>query len=237
LKENYLKIFQFSLQGEESRRVRPHTFVTTAPLLNSSFFFLLLVAYFLSFSFVESSNPHQNKGGSVAAAANEALLHRDPKFQKWLHSTIPEVFHPHYSSFSSSSSSSQQQHQQEYKSSRRDRAGRRRRGHNKGGGGVAQALSEEFPEEQQRLHTLSKNISTILNSLAQNYDKRVRPNYGGEPVEVGVTMYVLSISSISEVLMDFTLDFYFRQMWKDPRLAFEGTEGISTLSVRIFLFI
>ncbi len=50
-------------------------------------------------------------------------------------------------------------------------------------------------------------------------------------VFVGVTMYVLSISSISEVLMDFTLDFYFRQMWKDPRLKFEGTEGISTLSV------
>uniref|UniRef100_Q7M4F7 Gamma-aminobutyric acid receptor NB4.1 (Fragments) n=1 Tax=Drosophila sp. TaxID=7242 RepID=Q7M4F7_DROSP len=43
------------------------------------------------------------------------------------------------------------------------------------------------------------------------YDKRVRPNYGGPPVEVGVTMYVLSISSLSEVKMDFTLDFYFRQ--------------------------
>jgi hypothetical protein len=32
---------------------------------------------------------------------------------------------------------------------------------------------------------LSKNISTILNSLSRNYDKRVRPNYGADPVEVG----------------------------------------------------
>ncbi|XP_043461066.1 gamma-aminobutyric acid receptor subunit beta isoform X2 [Leptopilina heterotoma] len=75
------------------------------------------------------------------------------------------------------------------------------------------------------------NISAILDSFSVNYDKRVRPNYGGPPVEVGVTMYVLSISSVSEVLMDFTLDFYFRQFWKDPRLAFKKRTGVETLSV------
>ncbi|XP_036138863.1 gamma-aminobutyric acid receptor subunit beta isoform X6 [Monomorium pharaonis] len=53
----------------------------------------------------------------------------------------------------------------------------------------------------------------------------------GPPVEVGVTMYVLSISSVSEVLMDFTLDFYFRQFWTDPRLAFKPRAGVETLSV------
>ncbi|XP_032690483.1 gamma-aminobutyric acid receptor subunit beta isoform X2 [Odontomachus brunneus] len=75
------------------------------------------------------------------------------------------------------------------------------------------------------------NISAILDSFSISYDKRVRPNYGGPPVEVGVTMYVLSISSVSEVLMDFTLDFYFRQFWKDPRLAFKQRTGVETLSV------
>ncbi|CAG9558759.1 unnamed protein product [Danaus chrysippus] len=45
------------------------------------------------------------------------------------------------------------------------------------------------------------NISAILDSLSVSYDKRVRPNYGGPPVDVGVTMYVLSISSLSEVKM------------------------------------
>ncbi|XP_065162541.1 gamma-aminobutyric acid receptor subunit beta isoform X8 [Atheta coriaria] len=75
------------------------------------------------------------------------------------------------------------------------------------------------------------NISAILDSFSVSYDKRVRPNYGGPPVEVGVTMYVLSISSVSEVLMDFTLDFYFRQFWTDPRLAFRKRLGVETLSV------
>ncbi|KAI5701964.1 hypothetical protein M8J75_015199 [Diaphorina citri] len=45
------------------------------------------------------------------------------------------------------------------------------------------------------------NISAILDSFSVSYDKRVRPNYGGPPVTVGVTMYVLSISSLSEVQM------------------------------------
>ncbi|XP_077260585.1 resistant to dieldrin isoform X2 [Temnothorax americanus] len=75
------------------------------------------------------------------------------------------------------------------------------------------------------------NISAILDSFSVSYDKRVRPNYGGPPVEVGVTMYVLSISSVSEVMMDFTLDFYFRQFWTDPRLGFKPRTGVETLSV------
>nr|QRX38897.1 gamma-aminobutyric acid receptor RDL2 subunit [Pediculus humanus corporis] len=75
------------------------------------------------------------------------------------------------------------------------------------------------------------NIPAILDSFSVSYDKRVRPNYGGPPVEVGVTMYVLSISSVSEVLMNFTLDFYFRQFWTDPRLGFRKKPGVETLSV------
>ncbi|XP_021947667.1 gamma-aminobutyric acid receptor subunit beta isoform X1 [Folsomia candida] len=88
--------------------------------------------------------------------------------------------------------------------------------------------STTFPSHDE-LKTLSRNITAILDAFSANYDKRVRPNYGGEPVSVGVTMYVLSISSISEVLMDFTLDFYFRQMWSDNRLSFTGP--VKTLSV------
>ncbi|CAG0888026.1 unnamed protein product [Cyprideis torosa] len=64
------------------------------------------------------------------------------------------------------------------------------------------------------------NITNLLDGLQKGYDKRIRPNYGGPPVDVGVTMYVLSISSLSEVEMDFTLDFYFRQYWHDRRLAY-----------------
>ncbi|OXA53523.1 Gamma-aminobutyric acid receptor subunit beta [Folsomia candida] len=88
----------------------------------------------------------------------------------------------------------------------------------------------QYPSHQE-LKLLSKNITGILDGFSKKYDRRVRPNYGDEPVEVGVTLYVLSLSAISEVLMDFTLDFYFRQMWKDSRLAFSGPETVKTLSV------
>jgi len=65
------------------------------------------------------------------------------------------------------------------------------------------------------------NVSAILNQMTIGYDKRVRPNYGGIPVTVGVSLYILSISELSEPNMDFTFDMYFRQFWHDPRLAFE----------------
>merc|ERR1719410_2128925 len=57
------------------------------------------------------------------------------------------------------------------------------------------------------------------------YDKRVRPNYGGIPVTVGVSLYILSIGDLSEKYMDFTFDMYFRQFWHDPRLSFTQREG------------
>ncbi|XP_053205568.1 gamma-aminobutyric acid receptor subunit alpha-4-like isoform X2 [Panonychus citri] len=76
------------------------------------------------------------------------------------------------------------------------------------------------------------NITQILDSFfSSGYDKRVRPNYGGPPVKVGVTMHILTISSVSEVQMDFTTDFYFRQIWKDPRLSFKARPGISQIPV------
>ena len=54
------------------------------------------------------------------------------------------------------------------------------------------------------------NISAILNQFMVGYDKRVRPNYGGIPVTVGVSLYILSIGDLSEKYMDFTFDMYFR---------------------------
>ena len=67
------------------------------------------------------------------------------------------------------------------------------------------------------LASSSVNISHILNSFQVGYDRRVRPNYGGTPVTVGVTLYILSIGDLSEKFMDFTFDMYFRQFWTDPR--------------------
>lgn len=46
-------------------------------------------------------------------------------------------------------------------------------------------------------------ISDVLNKLVdpKTYDKRLRPKYGREPVDVGITIHVSSISAVSEVDM------------------------------------
>lgn len=48
-----------------------------------------------------------------------------------------------------------------------------------------------------------KKISEILDTLIDNttYDRRLRPNHGVEPVNVGITMHVSSVSAVSEVDM------------------------------------
>lgn len=42
-------------------------------------------------------------------------------------------------------------------------------------------------------------------------------------------MYVLAIHSFSEIDMEFTMDFYFRQFWMDPRLAFQKESGMESI--------
>uniref|UniRef100_A0A8R1DVB9 Gamma-aminobutyric acid receptor subunit beta n=1 Tax=Caenorhabditis japonica TaxID=281687 RepID=A0A8R1DVB9_CAEJA len=42
------------------------------------------------------------------------------------------------------------------------------------------------------------------------------------PIEVNITAHITTISAVSEVSMDYTLDLYLRQIWKDPRLAWES---------------
>ncbi|KAK0415598.1 hypothetical protein QR680_012020 [Steinernema hermaphroditum] len=82
-------------------------------------------------------------------------------------------------------------------------------------------------------------ISDVLDRLTDSskYDKRLRPRYGDKPVDVGITIHVSSISAVSEVDMDFTLDFYLRQTWQDPRLAYGkfdlGLDKIESLTVGV----
>ena len=75
------------------------------------------------------------------------------------------------------------------------------------------------------------NVSFLLNNFQIGYDRRVRPNYGGIPVTVGVTLFILSIGDLSEKYMDFTFDMYFRQFWHDPRLSFEERPTLTKLVV------
>ncbi|ODM92463.1 Gamma-aminobutyric acid receptor subunit beta [Orchesella cincta] len=55
--------------------------------------------------------------------------------------------------------------------------------------------------------------------------------FPGTPVAVNVSMHVLSISEIDVSKMTFTISFFVRQMWVDPRLSFNSRRNIDTITL------
>ncbi|XP_056358095.1 gamma-aminobutyric acid receptor subunit pi isoform X9 [Oenanthe melanoleuca] len=69
-------------------------------------------------------------------------------------------------------------------------------------------------------------------NLTMGYNKYLRPYFGGEPVQIAMSLDIASISSISESDMDFTATISLRQRWTDPRLVFHGNRSF-TLDSRL----
>ncbi|XP_060053122.1 gamma-aminobutyric acid receptor subunit pi isoform X2 [Erinaceus europaeus] len=63
-------------------------------------------------------------------------------------------------------------------------------------------------------------------NLTAGYNKFLRPNFGGDPVQIALNLDIASISSISESNM----------RWTDPRLLFEGSKSF-TLDARLVEFL
>uniref|UniRef100_A0A3P8WBZ0 Gamma-aminobutyric acid receptor subunit alpha-2-like n=1 Tax=Cynoglossus semilaevis TaxID=244447 RepID=A0A3P8WBZ0_CYNSE len=65
-------------------------------------------------------------------------------------------------------------------------------------------------------------FTRILDSLLDGYDNRLRPGLGGRVTEVKTNIYVTSFGPVSDTDMEYTIDVFFRQSWKDERLKFHG---------------
>ncbi|XP_060530633.1 gamma-aminobutyric acid receptor subunit beta-like isoform X2 [Cylas formicarius] len=74
------------------------------------------------------------------------------------------------------------------------------------------------------------NVTQTISKLLDGYDIRLRPDFGGEPLLVGMDLTIASFDAISEVNMDYTITLYLNQYWKDERLAFSDQEEVLTLS-------
>ncbi|XP_032384386.1 gamma-aminobutyric acid receptor subunit alpha-6-like [Etheostoma spectabile] len=79
----------------------------------------------------------------------------------------------------------------------------------------------------------SDNITIILDRLLDGYDNRLRPGSGGGVTEVKTDIFVTSFGPVSDVEMEYTMDMFFRQMWVDERLKFEGPTEILRLNNRM----
>ncbi|XP_059150891.1 gamma-aminobutyric acid receptor subunit beta [Physella acuta] len=64
------------------------------------------------------------------------------------------------------------------------------------------------------------NVTETIESLLKGYDIRLRPSFGGDPLEIGIEVILASFDSISEVDMDYTITMYLNQYWRDERLQF-----------------
>ncbi|XP_062038907.1 gamma-aminobutyric acid receptor subunit theta [Lepus europaeus] len=76
-------------------------------------------------------------------------------------------------------------------------------------------------------------VQKILDRVLSKYDVRLRPNFGGDPVPIRISIYVSSIEQISEINTDYTVTMFFHQTWKDSRLAYSETNLNLTLDYRM----
>ncbi|XP_015762468.1 PREDICTED: gamma-aminobutyric acid receptor subunit beta-2-like [Acropora digitifera] len=81
-------------------------------------------------------------------------------------------------------------------------------------------IDENYKKSMEEAHSLSVTINKNL----ENYDRKLRPNAGGKPVMVEVEFKVISFGEIKEVNMEYSMDIFFRQWWKDPRMRHNSSK-------------
>ncbi|XP_054646377.1 gamma-aminobutyric acid receptor subunit alpha-5 isoform X1 [Dunckerocampus dactyliophorus] len=72
---------------------------------------------------------------------------------------------------------------------------------------------------------INNNITVftrILDGLLDGYDNRLRPGLGEKVTEIKTNIFVTSFGPVSDTEMEYTIDVFFRQSWKDERLCFKG---------------
>ncbi|TRY65547.1 hypothetical protein DNTS_020846 [Danionella cerebrum] len=64
------------------------------------------------------------------------------------------------------------------------------------------------------------NIKATVDKLLRGYDIRLRPDFGGPPVDVGMSIDISNMDMVSEVNMDYTITMNLQQSWGDKRLSY-----------------
>ncbi|XP_014286667.1 gamma-aminobutyric acid receptor subunit alpha-6 [Halyomorpha halys] len=81
---------------------------------------------------------------------------------------------------------------------------------------------------------VSKNITMVLENLLKNYESSQTPTHGkGEPTIIKTNILIRSMGPVSELDMDYSMDCYFRQYWRDTRLSFLGPIKSLSLSIKM----
>ena len=65
----------------------------------------------------------------------------------------------------------------------------------------------------------ANQTADLIEDLFAGYNKALYPP-GERPIIARIGYFIFSFSDISEKTMDFSLSYYMRMSWKDPRLCF-----------------
>ncbi|XP_009878096.1 PREDICTED: gamma-aminobutyric acid receptor subunit alpha-1 [Charadrius vociferus] len=83
---------------------------------------------------------------------------------------------------------------------------------------------------QDELKDNTTVFTRILDRLLDGYDNRLRPGLGERVTEVKTDIFVTSFGPVSDHDMEYTIDVFFRQSWKDERLKFKGPMTVLRLN-------
>ncbi|XP_077401831.1 gamma-aminobutyric acid receptor subunit alpha-3 isoform X2 [Vanacampus margaritifer] len=85
---------------------------------------------------------------------------------------------------------------------------------------------EPLPDDSNNITIFTR----ILDRLLDGYDNRLRPGLGESVTEVTTNIYVTSFGPVSDTDMEYTIDVFFRQSWRDERLKFDGPMQVLPLN-------
>ncbi|CAF0929281.1 unnamed protein product, partial [Didymodactylos carnosus] len=84
-------------------------------------------------------------------------------------------------------------------------------------------------EKKHECWPTANNLTCVLNNLLINYNKKLRPNYDGQPLRVQIYMMIITLGPIFEHDMSYTMNCFFRQIWVDQNLTLP--QEVSNISV------
>uniref|UniRef100_A0A0A9WA44 Gamma-aminobutyric acid receptor subunit alpha-6 n=1 Tax=Lygus hesperus TaxID=30085 RepID=A0A0A9WA44_LYGHE len=91
-----------------------------------------------------------------------------------------------------------------------------------------------YQPSNPNVDVVSKNITMVLENLLKNYESSQTPTHGkGEPTVIKTNILIRSMGPVSELDMDYSMDCYFRQYWRDARLSFLGPIKSLSLSIKM----
>ncbi|XP_048585336.1 gamma-aminobutyric acid receptor subunit beta-like [Nematostella vectensis] len=85
--------------------------------------------------------------------------------------------------------------------------------------GSCSSSENKISAEEKKSREEAHKLSAYINDILKTYDKKARPNAGGDAVQVMVEGKVVAFGELKEASMEYSMDIFFRQWWYDPRFA------------------